>query len=103
MPTPIQIEAAKLLEAERKFRENDKVLVKGAANGAASLARVIGSATGHSSVGTGFWAAIKFFCFVLTEGPDVPEYEQELERVIRGERDTLPEHPGADGGGAHFA
>jgi hypothetical protein len=96
MPTAMQIQAQELLDAHNAAGEaRRKVFSTGGKLGAGVMS-VIGLGPAAPVV-SGIFGAIcaldKYF----------DSYRDELERVIRGERDTLPEPPAEDGSSDHIA
>jgi hypothetical protein len=97
MPTPIQIEAERLLAEERKKRKQFVVIYKTGAYLVAAVGTVL----------TGSLAGIFAAPIVETVGnllSGASQYEKELQEVVDGKRDALPPKPPEDdGGSAHFA
>lgn len=87
MPTPIQIEAQRLLDEEKKKMETFFGI--GKIGGAVTQAAGI---PGGKLVFDALYGGIR----KLDEWRGPGEYETELQKVVRGERDTLPEPPDDD-------
>lgn len=89
MPTEIQLEAARLIEVERRSEAAvDKIMKAGT---------ILGSFVapfGGVIVGAIFWGAKKLAYL----GGD--PYVEELQKVVDGTRDTLPERPEGSNAGA---